>query len=159
MKNMIFSDVRSLRRVRQVGNKVAPGTAGVEGGKAFVTITGSGDNPAYGKIPPLPGQNVGEGYSVLIRERGGVGLEDNEATVTYTGSYFFDVEDADADTAVEGAKVYLVPATTQPTNKSDAISTGTLTLDDAASGAVEFGTVDFFRGELSATDTVVKIGL
>lgn len=159
MKNMIFSDVRGLRRVRQVGNKVAPGTAGVEGGKAFVTITGSGDNPVYGKIPPLPGQKAGEGHKVLIRDRGGVGLEDNEATVTYTGSFAFDVATATALTAVEGAKVYLVPASGQPDNKAEAITTGTLTLNKGASGAVEFGTVDFFRGELSATDTVVKIGL
>ena len=148
--NVIFSDISSTRRHRTVGSKVAPGTPGVEGTRPFVTYSGSGDHPVTSRTL--------EGIEYVVRERGGVGLEDHEATVSYGGTVAFDVEGADEDTAVEGEVVYFVPAASQPTGAGANIKTGTLTLDDAAVGAVPFGTVDFFRGEYSATDTAVVIG-
>lgn len=146
MQNMIFGDVPSLRRVVTVGNKVAPGTPGRIDDKPFVTITGSGDNPVKA--------HTQEGVEYVLRERGGVGLMDPEATVTFTGSFAFDVVGAKAATE-QGTKVYLKDGASAGAGAN--VKTGTLTL--TAEGGTLFGTVDFFRGETSATDTVVKIGL
>lgn len=146
--NMIFSDIPSTRRVLDVGTKVAPGTPGVFAGKGFVTLTGSGDNPVIA--------HTQEGLEYTLRERGGVGLEDFEATCAFSGSFAFDVADAD-DTVVPGDPVYLVADANA--EEGDNVATGTLTVTASGTDDVLFGYVDFFRGEYSATDTVVKIGL
>lgn len=137
-KNMVLSDIESERRTAVVGSNVAPGTALIIGGRPVVTITGSGDYA--GNAITMTANGV---TTTLAGGRGGVGLLDNEATVSPTGSYAFPVTGASASTA-RGATVYRT-------------SGGTLTLTEGTN--VKFGIVEFFRGELSATDTVVTIGV
>lgn len=136
-KNMVFSDVESQRRVRPVGNDVAPGTPLISGGLPAVTITGSGDYD--GNAVTMTANGV---TTVLAGGNGGVGLAGDEATVSFTGSYAFPVAGASAATE-PGTPVYLA-------------ADGTLTLTATDNDA--FGVVEFFRGETSATDTVVTIG-
>lgn len=134
-KNMIYADIASTRRVIPVPTGTAPGTALIHGGKAHVTITGSGD---YDTTTVLP-----NGITVSRVNVGGVGLGPLQATAAVTGSFAFNVTGASASTT-PGTAVYIT-------------SGGTLTL--TSTGNTAFGIVDFFRGDLSATDTVVKIGV
>lgn len=137
--NVIFSDVESERRAVPVGNDVAPGTAIIQGGRPAVTITGSRDYD--GNAVSVTANGV---TTVLAGGRGGQSLPAGDyATVSYTGTYAFDVTGATASTA-PGTAVYLV-------------SDGTLTLTEGSNE--KFGVVEFFRGELSATDTAVTIGV
>lgn len=136
--NQVYSDIESERRPAIVGSKVAPGTPLIVGGRPVVTLTGSGDYD--GNAIELVANGV---TTVLAGGRGGVGLQDEEATVTPTGSWAFDVAGASASTD-RGDAVYITP-------------TGTLSL--TSSGNKKFGIVEFFRGEMSATDTVVTIGV
>lgn len=137
--NVIFSDVESERRAVPVGNDVAPGTAIIQGGRPAVTITGSRDYD--GNSVSVTANGV---TTVLAGGRGGQSLPaDNYAMVSYTGTYAFDVTGATAATA-PGTAVYLA-------------SDGTLTT--TAGSNTKFGVVEFFRGELSATDTAVTIGV
>lgn len=137
-KNMIYSDIESERRVAVVGSNVAPGSPRIVGGRPVVTITGSGNYT--GNQVTMTANGV---TTVLAGGRGGVGLRDDEATVTPTGSYAFNVTGASASIA-RGTAVYLTSG-----------NVPTLT----ATGNTKFGIVEFFRGELSATDTVVTIGV
>lgn len=137
-KNMVYSDIESERRPAVVGNNVAPGSPRIVGGRPVVTITGSGDYAGNAITLTANGTTT-----TLAGGRGGVGLADNEATVTPTGSYAFNVTGASASTA-RGTAVYLT-------------SGNSVTL--TATGNTKFGIVEFFRGELSATDTVVTIGV
>lgn len=136
--NVIYSDIESERRAVPVGNDVAPGTPIIQGGRPAVTLTGSGDYDGNQITLTANGTTT-----VLAGGRGGVGLPDNYATVTYTGTYGFPVTGASAATA-PGTVVYRT-------------SGGTLTL--TTSGNTKWGVVEFFRGELSATDTAVTIGI
>ena len=136
--NVIFSDIESERRAVPVGNNVAPGTAIIQGGRPAVTITGSGDYDGNAVTVTANGKTT-----VIAGGRGGVSLLDNYATVSYTGTYAFDVTGATSATA-PGTVVYRT-------------SGGVLTL--TASGNTKYGVVEFFRGELSATDTAVTIGV
>lgn len=138
MLNAIYSDIESERRAVPVGNDVAPGTPIIQGGRPAVTVTGSGDYD--GNVISLTAN--GE-TTVLAGGRGGVSLPDDYATVTYTGTYAFPVTGATTATA-PGTVVYRT-------------SGGTLTT--TASGNTKWGVVEFFRGELSATDTAVTIGI
>ena len=137
-KNMIYSDAETDRRVAVVGNDVAPGTALIVGGRPVVTITGSGDYDGNAITMTANGKTT-----TLLGGRGGVGLQDDEATVTASGTWAFPVAGATASTD-RGETVYLTSA-------------GALTL--TASGNTKFGIVEFFRGEKSATDTAVTIGV
>lgn len=137
--NVIFSDVESERRAVPVDNDVAPGTPIIQGGRPAVTITGSRDYD--GNAVSVTANGV---TTVLAGGRGGQSLPaDDYATVSYTGTYAFDVTGATASTA-PGTAVYLA-------------SDGTLTTTAASN--TKFGVVEFFRGELSATDTAVTIGV
>lgn len=136
--NQVFRDVESRRFVAEVGSNVAPGTPLVLGGVPVVTITGSGDYA--GNAITLSGQGQSQ---VLAGGRGGVGLKDDQATVSPTGAYAFDVAGAD-DTIEQGVTPIYID------------SGGDLTVTEGTN--TRFGTALFFRGELSATDTVVKIG-
>lgn len=140
--NRIYADIETERRTATVGNDVAPGTPLMIGGRPVVTLTGSGDHVNTVTI------DLGGGRTVTsAAPGGGIGLLDDEATVTPTGTWAFDVAGADADTE-RGSAVYLA-------------ADGTLTLDggvDPDTNA-KFGIVEFFRGELSATDTAVTIGV
>lgn len=137
-KNMVYSDIESERRPAVVGNNVAPGSPRIVGGRPVVTITGSGDYAGNAITVTANGTTT-----TIAGGRGGVGLADNEATVSPTGSYAFNVTGASASTA-RGTAVYLT-------------SGNSVTL--TATGNTKFGIVEFFRGELSATDTVVTIGV
>ena len=137
--NMVFADVESRRRVAEVGTDVAPGTALLIGGIPAVTVTGSGDYDGNAISVSGPGISA-----ILAGGRGGVGLADTEATVTFTGSHAFPVTGATKAAITNGVtKVYIT-------------SGGALTL--TADSNTYFGIADFFRGELSTTDTVVRIG-
>lgn len=138
MLNVLYSDIESERRTRKVGNDVAPGTALVSGGRPAITITGSGDYAGNAVTVTGNGETL-----TIAGGRGGVSLDDDEATVTFTGSYFFDVTGASASTT-QGTEVYLVDAD------------NTLTLTKGSNTL--WGVVEFFRGEKSATDTAVTIG-
>ena len=136
--NVIYSDIESERRVANVGSEVAPGTAVIVGGRPAVTITGSGDYA--GNAITVSGQGMSQ---VIAGGRGGVGLADEDATVSFSGTYAFDVAGASVSTA-NGATVYI-------TGDGDLTLTGT--------GNTKFGVVEFFRGATSATDTAVTIGI
>ena len=138
-KNQVFADVESRRFVAVVGNDVAPGVPLLLGGVPVATITGSGDYD--GNAVSI---TVGSTTTTLAGGRGGIGLKATEATVSPTGAYGWPVTGATAASIVNGVTaVYITSA-------------GALTL--TATDNTRFGTALFFRGELSATDTVVKIG-
>lgn len=138
--NVIFSDVESERRATTVGNDVAPGTPLIVGGRPVVTITGSGD---YSNGLTTTGNDVIDQMLEIGEGMGGIGLQDDQATVSPTGTYAFDVTGATVATD-PGVAVYLTSA-------------GALTLTEGSN--TKFGIVEFFRGELSETDTAVTIGV
>jgi hypothetical protein len=138
--NVIYSDIESERRDQKVGNNVAPGVAKIVGGRPAVTITGSGD---YDGGLTSTGDAAVDTMLGIGTKRGGVGLRDDYATVTFTGTYAFDVTGASAATE-NGKPVYIT-------------SGGVLTL--TASSNTKFGVVEFFRGETSTKDTAVTIGI
>lgn len=137
--NQIMADVESMRYVAEVGNDVAPGTAMLLGDVPVVTITGSGDYD--GNAITMTANGV---TTTLVGGRGGVGLADDQATVSPTGAYAFDVTGA-TDAVTPGVTLVYIT------------SAGVLTLTDTDND--RFGVVEFFRGEDSATDTVVRIGV
>lgn len=133
--NMIYSDIPSLRRAVVVGNDVAPGTPVVTGQGAGVTLTGSGDYQRTAEVTLPDGTTA----TYVDRLRGGVGLEDDEATVTFTGSFAFVFEGSDE---AEAGDVVTIEAG------------GEL----AVAGAGDrLGVVEFVRPEDGAA--VVKIGV
>lgn len=133
--NMVFSDIPSTRRVVVVPSGTGPGAPIIApGGEAAVTITGRGDYTST--------QTLADGTVITING-GGVGLPANSATCAFNGSFAFPVAGASASTT-PGTAVYRTTA-------------GALTLTVGTNAL--YGIVDFFRGELSATDTVVKIGV
>lgn len=139
--NQIMRDVESQRFVAEVGNNVAPGTPLVLAGVPVVTITGSGDyKPAGSAVVSSNGVNI-----PLGPQRGGVGLKDDHATVSPTGAYALPVVGATAATITQGATVVYYDA-----------NDDTLTLTPTDNTA--WGVAEWFRGETSATDTVVRIG-
>lgn len=138
MLNVLYSDTEGERRPFNVGSDVAPGTPLIAGTRPAITITGSGDY--NGNAVTL---TSGAETLVVAGGRGGVSLDDEEATITFTGSYFFPV--VGATTALEGGEtVYITSA-------------GALTLTEATN--TKYGEVVFHRGELSSTDTAVTIGI
>ena len=136
--NVILSDIRSERRARPVGNKVAPGTPLINGGQPAVTLTGSRDYAGNAISVTGNGETI-----VIAGGRGGESLPDDDyATITFSGTYTFPV--AGASTATEpGTLVYI------ETDGDLTLTKGTNTL---------FGRVEFWRGKDSATDTAVTIG-
>ena len=138
--NMVMSDVESMRYVAVVPTGTAPGTALLAGDVPVVTITGSGDYA--GNAITMTANGV---TTTLAGGRGGVGLADLQATVSPTGAYAFDVTGASAGAVTEGVTLVYITAG------------GVLTLTDT--GNTRFGVAELFRGELSATDTVVRIGV
>lgn len=142
--NEIYFDSEPIRRERRVGNNVAPGTPViVQDGPGF-TFTGSAD---FVKTRTVTAGNTTTTTSVT---GGGVGLSGPDyATVTFSGTHSYPVTGSSLTNAYDadgnGKPVYLVPNTTE------------LTLTET--GNTFFGVVDFFRGEDSATDTAIKIGV
>ena len=128
--NVIFSDVESERRATVVGTNIAPGTPLIVGGRPVVTLTGSGDYA--GNAITLTANGV---TTTLAGGRGGQSLRPNQATVSPTGATY---------ATTPGTVVYRTAA-------------GDLTLTVGTN--VKFGVVEFYRGELSATDTAVTIGV
>ncbi|AXC37896.1 hypothetical protein SEA_JACKO_38 [Microbacterium phage Jacko] len=137
--NVIFSDIRSERRVVPVGNDIAPGTPIISGGRPAVTLTGSRDYAGNAVTISAPGHTP----LTILGGKGGQSLPtDDSATITFTGTYAFDVEGA-TDATEYGEPVYIDEAT------------NTLSL----TGTTKFGIVEFYRGELSETDVAVTIGV
>jgi len=136
-ENRIYAGIETEQRVVVVGSNVAPGTPLIISGQPVVTLTGSGDYVNTRTIV------AGDTTTTISRTgSGGVGLLATQATVTPTGTFAFPV--TGATSASGGVKVYLT-------------GTGLLTLTVGTNA--EYGVVDFFRGEISATDTAVKIGI
>lgn len=138
--NMVFSDVETQRYVAEVGNNVAPGSPRILGGVPVVTITGSGDYA--GNAITMTANGV---TTTLAGGRGGVGLIDNQATVSPTGAYAFAVTGATEANIDPGVTVIYLTSGNVPTT--------------SGSGNTRFGVAEFFRGETSATDVVVRIGV
>lgn len=139
--NQIMRDVESQRFVAEVGNNVAPGTPLVLADVPVVTITGSGDyKPAGSAVVSSNGVNI-----PLGPQRGGIGLADNHATVSPTGAYALPVVGATKAAIKPGATAVYYDTTA----KGLTTTKGTNVL---------FGVAEWFRGETSATDTVVRIG-
>ena len=138
--NVILSDIESERRSITVPSGTAPGTPLISGGRPMVTITGSGD---YTNGLTATGNTVIDQMLEVGEPNGGVGLGPLEATASPTGTYGFDVAGATVATT-KGTPVYITSA-------------GALTLTAASN--TKFGIVEFFRGEFSATDTAVTIGV
>ena len=138
--NRIYAGIETEQRVVVVGSNVAPGTPLIISGQPVVTLTGSGDYVNTRTIV------AGDSTTTISRANsGGVGLLPTQATVTPTGTFAFPV--TGATVASRGLKVYLTAA-------------GLLTLTAGSAPAnAPYGAVDFFRGEISATDTAVKIGI
>ena len=130
-----------------VGNNVAPGSPRLDAGRPVVCITGSRD---FVKTRTI---TAGSEVITIARTGGGVGLTAaNKATVTSQGVHAFDVVGSSISAAYEttgsqvgaGKRVYITAG-------------NVLTL--SATDNTPYGVVDFFRGELSATDTAVRIGV
>lgn len=138
MLNVLYSDIESERRPFKVGSDVAPGTPLIAGTRPAITITGSGDY--NGNAVTL---TSGTGTLVVAGGRGGVSLDDEEATITFTGSYFFPVVGATA--ALKGGETVYIT------------STGALTLTEATN--TKYGEVVFHQGGPLSTNTAVTIGI
>lgn len=139
--NQIMRDVESQRFVAEVGTGTAPGTALVLGGTPVVTVTGSGDYVPDGSLTI-----TSNGVSIpLGPQRGGIGLQDTHATVSPTGAWAFPVVGATAQNISPGVTPVYFDGDTDEL---------TLTSTDNTL----FGVAEWFRGETSATDTVVRIG-
>lgn len=136
--NMIFKDDEKTRRVHEVGSKVAPGTPVVTPEGAGVTLTGSGDNAVLGETV-LPD---GEIVEYVARRRGGVGLEDEEATVAFSGTFAFVFDGSDL---LEGGEVILID------------DSGDLVVEAEGVTGERLGIVEFVRPEDGAA--AVKIGV
>jgi hypothetical protein len=138
MLNVLYSDIESERRPATVPTNTAPGTPRIIGGRPAITVTGSGDYAGNAMTVTSSGKTV-----TLAGGGGGESLAPLEATVTFTGSYFFPVAGASAAT-VNGTPVFITAG-------------GALTLTSTSN--TKYGVVEFFRGESSATDTAVTIGV
>lgn len=138
---MVFSDDPASRYVAEVGNDVPAKTGMILGGVPIVALTGSGDDDGNAITMTANGETT-----TLAGGRGGVGLADDQATVTPTGAFAFPVTGATAEAITPGVTVvYYVT------------SGGALTL--TSGGNTRYGVALFYRGEDSETDTVVKIGV
>lgn len=146
-KNFVFHDSENLRRTVYVGKGVAPGTPLIYGGQPAVAITGSGDYTSS--------QTFTYGSTTVTKTtKGGFSLRDGEATLAFDGSVAANVEGVSGE-----ADAFTINATTLAKDPKPVYitSTGTLTLTKGDNKF--FGIVDFYRGELSASDTVVKFGV
>lgn len=142
-QNRIYAGIETENRTLTVPTNTAPGTPLIISGKPYVTLTGSGDYVTTRSI--VAGDTT---TTVTKQKTGGIGPLALKATCTPSGTFSFPVTGATITAAYEadgtGKKVYITPG-------------GVLTLTSA--GNTAFGVVDFFRGEDSATDTAVKIGV
>lgn len=99
--NLVYRNTDSQNRVEDLGATLAPGVPVIsKAGLPAVTVTGSGD---YVKSETV------NGYTVSGIPAGGVGLEGQEVTLAFDGTWEFEVTGATASTA-QGAKVYLTSA-------------------------------------------------
>lgn len=116
--NLVYRNDNKKNRVRDLGETIAPGTAVLTPeGEPAVAVTGSAD---YTISETIPGVGTLSGIPA-----GGVGLEEQEVTLAYDGTWEFD-DIVDGDTLEVGDPVYI---------------TGTGALN--AAGSDVFGTVDF----------------
>ena len=132
--NLVYRNIDSKNRVRDLGETIAPGTAVMTPeGEPAVAVTGSAD---YTISEEIPGGGTLSGIPA-----GGVGLEGQEVTLAYDGTWEFDdIEGAEGLSV--GDPVYI---------------TGTGALN--AAGTDVFGTVDFVPDYDSTRGFVpVKIG-
>ena len=140
----VYLDARGERRPRPVGSKVPPVTPVHVDGRPGVTVTGSGNYAGQQGTITKPAVDGLKAVEIKFgNSRGGESLQDNEATVAFTGTIGGPVTGASAATAV-GTPVFRTSA-------------GALTLTSASN--TKFGVVEFFRGEKSATDTAVTFGV
>ena len=155
-KTQILADNENDRRKTLVGNNVKPGTAFVraESNKPLVTLTGSGDLQWSETFGPTTGYGSSGRKITVTRHGGGVGLKDNEATTTSSGSFKFPVTGATAATATNGKPVYAVAGAAVAGTGVVAVTSLTLTKGTN----VLFGYVEWFVGDSGATETAVKIG-
>lgn len=155
-KNQILADNENDQHKTLVGNNVKPGTAFVraESNKPLVTLTGSGDLQWSETFGPTTGYGSSGRKITVTRHGGGVGLKDNEATTTTSGSFHFPVTGATASSATNGKPVYAVVGTAVA--GTGVVPVTSLTLTKGTN--TYFGFVEWFRGEDGATDTVVTIG-
>lgn len=136
--NVILSDIRSERRARPVGNNVAPGTPLLSGDRPAVTLTGSRDYAGNAIVVTGNGESL-----TLAGGKGGQSLPaDDYATITFSGTYVFDVV---------GASI-----ATEPNTPVYIDAAGVLTLTEDTN--TRYGQVEFFQGTDSATSTAVTIG-
>lgn len=116
--NLVYRNDNKKNRVRDLGETIAPGTAVLTPeGEPAVAVTGSAD---YTISETIPGVGTLSGIPA-----GGVGLEEQEVTLAYDGTFEFDDITGGGD-AVVGDPIYI---------------TGTGALNVAGSDV--FGTVDF----------------
>lgn len=142
-KNMIFGDVPSLRRVVEVGSNVAPGTPVRTAFGPGVTLTGSGDYK--------PKASTLEGVEYEVRDRGGVGLGDKEATVAFSGSFAFDITHSKPASVKAGDLVVMADASSRELTIAGA--------DSTPDAATVFGVIEFVRStDADSADVVVRIG-
>lgn len=123
--NLVYRNTDSQNRVEDLGRTLAPGKPALsEAGLPVVTVTGSADYTIT--------EQVDDNISITGIPAGGVGLEDQEVTLAFDGTWEFDAEEFGGTLPTtnidQGDTVYIDSA-------GDELSTG--------SGDVEFGYVDY----------------
>ena len=119
--NLVYRNTDAKNRVRDLGETIAPGTPVVVDGRSAVAVTGSAD---YTISESFPGAGTLSGIPA-----GGVGLEGQEVTLAFDGTWEFDnITGAVATSIAQDADIYIT-------------SGGSLTT--SASGNTIWGNVDF----------------
>lgn len=118
--NLVYRNIDSKNRVEDLGKTLAPGAPAVsKAGLPVVAVTGSGDYTVS--------VDGGSGTTISGIPAGGVGLEGQQVTLAFDGTWEFAVTGATPTTA-QGVKVYITAA-------------GALTT--TATSNTEFGYVDW----------------
>lgn len=103
--NLVYRNTDSQNRVEDLGKTLAPGTPALsKAGLPVVAVTGSAD---YTRSEVLA-----DGSTLSGIPAGGVGLEGQEVTLAFDGTWEFEVDGATASTA-QGTEVFIDDATNE----------------------------------------------
>lgn len=101
--NLVYRNIDSKNRVEDLGKTLAPGVPALStAGLPVVTVTGSGDYTVT--------ETGFGGVTISGIPAGGEGLEGQQVTLAFDGTWEFEVTGATASTA-QGTEVFIDPAT------------------------------------------------
>lgn len=100
--NLVYRNIDSKNRVEDLGETLAPGAPALsKAGLPVVAVTGSGDYTVT--------ETGFGGVTISGIPAGGVGLEGQQVTLAFDGTWEFEVTGATASTA-QGTEVYITAA-------------------------------------------------